>query len=490
MDSKNGANTGVGQLKVLQKLSDYEFAVELRVMNGDPNRNGWAYANVDKYYKTFLGTPILCAYVGQQVGDGHNMRQKTDPKTGDSYYTFMDGTAERIVGAISEDPADLTLQKDDDGVTWIVAKGRLWAFYAPELVEKIVRTGRMDVSAETETRAGHKDGDIEVYTEWAGLGVTILGDMVDPAIPGANIKALAAMQSEFEEAKLKVASLRKGDGAAAKSADDGQIKPLPDGGTNNDTAAAQTNQTKRKGVKTFMGKNKQAISRMSEKFIGLGYHVVALSDDEMQVGLINGKGEPYTYLFLEEDKGTVVESRITPTTLSVSFTFDGVTDPLSADMAYVLDAATENLTKMIADKDNQIADLKAQAAVNAEAVKELEALKEQEHNRRIEAVKDAVVKTMEDIAENADDDDASVEEEANAIKEDAEAYACQEADGKFVGAEKARANLLAAYQEKRMKKLAEKRKTHSTSFAWVNANQMNGGQDDGGIDGLLNRLSH
>lgn len=101
--------------------------------------------------------------------------------------------------------------RERDGETWIVAKGRLFSFYAPELVGKIVRTGRMDVSAETEVRGeiGH-DGDVEVYRDWIGIGVTILGDDVDPAVPGARIAALSSMEGEFQELKLRAAALRSG----------------------------------------------------------------------------------------------------------------------------------------------------------------------------------------------------------------------------------------------------------------------------------------
>ena len=37
------------------------------------------------------------------------MRETRNPKTGESYYTFTDGTAERIVGTISDDEKDLSL---------------------------------------------------------------------------------------------------------------------------------------------------------------------------------------------------------------------------------------------------------------------------------------------------------------------------------------------------------------------------------------------
>lgn len=63
-------------------MNKYEFAVELEVMREGMNRNRWNYRNMQDNYLTFLGTPILVAYVNGQVGDGHNMREKVNPRTG------------------------------------------------------------------------------------------------------------------------------------------------------------------------------------------------------------------------------------------------------------------------------------------------------------------------------------------------------------------------------------------------------------------------
>lgn len=116
-----------GTLQVMQKLNEYEFGVELWVMREGENRNKWDYRNLRDYYKTFIGQPILIAYVGQQVGDGHNMSKRRDPKTGEEYQSFMEGTAERIVGTMSDDEKDFTLV-ERGGHTWLRAKGRLFAF--------------------------------------------------------------------------------------------------------------------------------------------------------------------------------------------------------------------------------------------------------------------------------------------------------------------------------------------------------------------------
>ena len=198
-----------GELRVLEKINDYEFAVSLRIMRSGLNRNRWDYQNVDKYYLSFLGQPILCAFPNGRVGLGHEMEEKID-ENGEPYYSFVGANSEKIVGTISEKKEDIQLV-EEDGETWVVAKGRLFAFYAKELVDYIVNQGSMEVSAETEVYESHMDGDIEVFTKWAALGVTCLGSGVAPAIPGARIQEFAALSDEFKRVCLKAASYIQGD---------------------------------------------------------------------------------------------------------------------------------------------------------------------------------------------------------------------------------------------------------------------------------------
>ena len=252
------ARQGVcGTLKVLQRLNEYEFGVELWVLREGVNRNRWNYQNLRQHYLTFLGQPLLVAYVGNQVGDGHNMAKRWDPKTGKEYYSFTDATAERIVGTLSEDEKDFTLV-ERDGHMWLRAKGRLFAFYAPELVAKIVEEGTMDVSAETEVTESHEEGDVDVFTEWKGLGVTILGDRVNPAIPGADIARLAAMQEEFKTLKLRAAALHT-------AAENGSATP------------------NKKGLRKTM--NKRMMEQMQAKFPN--HKVLSMSEDGLNVALLD-----------------------------------------------------------------------------------------------------------------------------------------------------------------------------------------------------------
>lgn len=291
-----------GTLRVMQKLNEYEFGVELWVLREGENRNKWDYRNLAEYYKTFIGQPILIAYVGQQVGDGHNMSKRRDPKTGEEYQSFMEGTAERIVGTLSDDEKDFTLV-ERGGHTWLRAKGRLFAFYAPELTRKIVEQGTMDVSAETMVSESHKEGDVDVFTKWSGIGVTILGDRVNPAIPGASIAKLAAMQEEFKELKLRAASLH--------------------------TAAEGSGKINKKGLKRSM--NKQMMESVQAKFPN--HKLIALSEDSMSVGLLDASGNLFSYTFNAEDNGEVMESRIAPCAAHIVLSAGEV--ELNADVADV-----------------------------------------------------------------------------------------------------------------------------------------------------------
>lgn len=202
-----------GQLRNLERRNDQILSVELWLMNGEVNRNKWKFHNLKRNAPLFAGTPILTAYVnnGKQVGDGHNFTMKTDPKTGRQYASFTDSAAERIVGALYDDPASVRTETDSEGTEWIVGRGRLWRFYAAELVDKIeheaVQGRSMDISVETLVTEERIDGDVAHEEEWTPLGTTILGDLVQPAVPGAHIAAKTAISAEqFNALKLKAAS--------------------------------------------------------------------------------------------------------------------------------------------------------------------------------------------------------------------------------------------------------------------------------------------
>lgn len=326
-----------GSVKLLRKLNQYEFAVEIDIMREGLNNNKWDYRNIEQHYLSFLGQPILIAYVGNKIGDGHNMRPVRLPN-GSVEYSFTDGSAERIIGTLSESEKDFRLE-ERNGEKWVIAKGRIFAFYAREAVEKIIDTGSMDVSAETEIFA-EENGEhgVEIFTDWAGLGVTILGDDVPPAIPGARIKAMS-VEEDVRAMKLRAASLLRE--AEEKS-------PR----VNN----------KQKGVNTSM--NKREIALLQQKFSG--YTVVGLSDDGNHVCLLSDETFlPAGYTFAEEaDKNGVIAERIANMRVNANFVFDEE-NAVEVDLGQICDYLSAKLIAANADvkaKDAKIAELEAKVS--------------------------------------------------------------------------------------------------------------------------------
>lgn len=357
-----------GTLKILRQLNKYEFAVEIRVMREGLNNNKWDYRNLKEHYKTFLGQPILIAYVGSKIGDGHNMRSVMMPDGGIEY-TFVDGTAERIIGTLSDREEDFRLE-EADGNLWMIAKGRIFRFYAREAVEKIIATGAMAVSAETEIFKTETGADgVEIFEDWAGLGVTILGDNVPPAIPGARIKAMS-VRDDLEGMKLRAASLQRQEEAeeTPRSKEEG------------------------KGVKYRM--NKREFAQLSEKFPG--YTVLGTSKDGLRVCMVNAEtGAPSGYVFTDEnDKGGVVNDRICAMSASVQFAFDAE-NVIDVD----LEKVTDTMIAALADANKKAKTLEEKVAALENQVKAMEA---HETARRVSDAKKAVMNRLDALNKDRD----------------------------------------------------------------------------------------
>ena len=122
-EEEKPTETFIGTMRVLQQDSDLLYSVEIEVMRDGVNRNNWDYRNMDLYADTFKGMPILTAYVGRKIGDGHNMDERVD-KDGQTYYSTMSPTAERIVGMIGDGEGDIRVE-ERNGHRWIIARGKL-----------------------------------------------------------------------------------------------------------------------------------------------------------------------------------------------------------------------------------------------------------------------------------------------------------------------------------------------------------------------------
>jgi hypothetical protein len=430
---------------VLQKDNDLTYSVEIEVMRGGVNRNNWDYRNIKDFAWTFCGCPILTAYVGSKIGDGHNMDRKIDAD-GNEYYSTMSPYAERIVGCIGDKEEDIRVE-EKDGQEWIIARGKLWRFYHKELVDKIASQGRMSVSAETEVFEGEQNGNIDVYTNWRGLGVTILGDDVAPAIPGANVRALSEMQAAFNEMKLRAASLEE-----EKAGDN------------------ETNE--KQGVNRKM--NRKQLADLAKRF-GDGCRVLAA--DEKHVCMLKD-GDPCAYVFENTDE-TIVPEHFQTLSVNAAFKFnDDTTFEVDiAELTGEMAANQKNAEKMCAAEKER--------ADKAEA--EVARLRENEKQRRIEDVKNALKARLNEIVREMEVD--GCEELCKGLEDEAEEYAeedCCDNCGKWNGAARAVEALNAACMNKVLEAAKKKRDNERKTLAWdiVNSN----GKDGDGLDGAISRI--
>lgn len=375
----------VGELRVLERVNQYEFAFEADILRTGPVQGGrWEFANLEQNYKTFAGRPVLIAYVGRRVGDGHNASERIDPETGERYRSFTDASAERIIGMISEDESDLTLF-ESDGYTWLRVKGFIWTYYAKEAVDTLVRTGRMDVSIEAEVYDVREVDGREVYDRWLGLGLTLLGDGVDPAVPGANIRALADMQEEFESMKLRVASL-----VAEEN------KP---------------NNPNQKGMTAKMKLSKKQRNELQPKF-GDNKLLAAeqFDDGSVLACLMTTTGATAVYL-MESIDDAVYAEKIQMVNAQVHFCADGKED-VCVDACDLTELAAENAKECLDRAECAEKELK-------ECKAEIDRMVEIENTRRLSAAKKAATDALN--AFNADRDEKVTADALKSLSADIEA---------------------------------------------------------------------
>lgn len=430
--------SGPGVLRVLSQDKDLNYEVELTILRSGVNRNKWDYRNVDRYANTFLGTPILCAFPDGQIGDGHNMKEYKD-KDGNTRYSFLSPTAERIVGTIYDDPASVWTE-EREGETWIKARGKLWRFYNPELVDKIADQGKMEVSAETDVQANYRDGDVDVFEMWKGLGVTILGDLVDPAVPGANIKAFAALQERFIQ--LKAASYHK----------------------NNS-----------KGVRKLS--KKTLLKELSKKFEG--YHILGFNDSGTHILMLNSDFTPCAYEFQDADHGVVIPERITPITLNASYAFNETErvevdcGDMVAEMTREAAERAETAAKECETAKTELADCKAQLA----------AMTERENARRMKSCEDAVKAQLEEaISLNSFSVDRSLADEVLSDVKAGKYMNSVDADGNFIGDQLAVNALKTKIFDVQLDAAREQQKP--TRYAWEGGLVKNSGTGDSLADAI------
>ena len=416
-----------GEIKVLEKEDPFNYRVEVWLLNDEVNRNGWQFKNLDKHRQKFAGTPILTAYVGNTIGDGHNYRLVKDRKTGKERPTFLDATSERIVGSLSENPDDIRLEVRDEN-TWIVGRGRLWSWYAPELVQKITddaMQGRdMSVSIETLVTESRMVGKVEIEESYEILGTTILGDHVEPAVKDARIAALRALGGEWEELKIRAAAYMK-----------------------------RTPKNDEKGVRILDMSSKRSLAALQAKFPD---HVILQVMGDKICLMSKTDYTLFTYRVLESDKGEIIKDRIAPALVTAAFPFEG------GDVSVDVNAITDSLSSSLIELSEKNKGLETSLAERDETIRQL---KEAEQKRRRAAIKDALKSALCRFNEDAPDDEKAEDGDAQEIDENAYVD-CVDGEGNFCGDKLAADALLAKCAKRVIEARRQRARERKMTFAW------------------------
>ena len=438
-------NSFPGKLRVLSKEDEFLYKVEVWLLNSEVNRNNWQYLNLDEHRHLFADTPILVAYTGGKVGDGHNFRMKRD-ENGEAYASFTDANAERIVGWFKND-SDIRIE-EKDGVRWIVGDGTIWSYYARELADLLTEQGAegMDVSIETLVENYEVKNGVEVFENYQILGTTILGKGVNPAVAGAHIHALS-LDDDLKDFKLKVASYME----TAK-------------------------ETIQKGTKR-MALNKVQLEALNAKFNG--YKIVGASEDGNHIALLS-EADNCFYGYTLNGEEEIVAENIKPVNLNAEADFgDDVKVALDAIGAYV--DQIKALTKKVADLE----------ATANEFESENKALKEKETNRRNKAVVAAIKALLK--AYNAEADEPIDDKACADIVEDAENGEfsdCENAEGEFCGEEKACSLVKARIFDHESAIRAKKNAANAAVHSWLDGLRKNSNENSDSIEGLLSRIKN
>lgn len=456
----------IGELRVLQRINQYEFAFEADILRSGPVQGGrWEFGNLEKNYKTFAGRPVLIAYIGRRVGDGHNGSDRVDPQTGERYRSFTDATAERIIGMISEDESDLTIL-EKDGYQWLRVKGRIWTYYAKEAVDTILRTGRMDVSIEAEVYDMREVDGREVYDDWIGLGLTILGEGVDPAVPGANIRALADMEQEFTNMKLRVASLVKEE---KKPQSENKINPT------------------KKELNKRMNYSKQQLCELQEKF-GADYKVLSArkEGDTVKVSLLRKSDYVFMSYEIGEKDSSIYPEKFCVRSASIVLNAEDGEGEVCAEAG---DVICEECAEAEAARDTACAENKRLSEELTAVKAQLAAMQEFETKRRVSAAKEHAKNVL--ARYNANRKEKVGETVIASVISDAEGGVYNDKldkDGNWVGLSFVERDVKALCADEQMKLDAKTVQASRTEFCWERLASENGDIDDGSPAALIASL--
>lgn len=454
--------TFYGQLKVLESTNPYLMPVEVKALNSLVNRNNWQYINLQSHLSAFAQIPLLTAYNmgGAVIGGSHQFDEKIDPKTGERYVSFTAAGAERIVGWVGDNSSRI---ENIDGVDWIVCRCAIWSWYAPELAKKIALQGSMEVSIETLVTKEHMEGDVAVEEEYIVLGITILGDGVQPAVAGAsvrNLRMLSEMREAMQENILKAASYM------------------------DDESEVQEKNKNLKGEKALTYFSKKQCADLSKRFDG--YTVLAAAQDEnnvIHVALLSKNGDTAVYNMNSVDETIAVE-RIKACGGTVAFDCEGKS--MEVALESVIDGMNEAINEANENcKNAQDAEQKANEALST-AMATITEMRNAENARRIETAKACASRTLSAFNASSDFEiPSSALSEINADIDKGMYTERVNAEGKWIGEDEVimRVKSLCADKQKEMNdaKVAKNKSVH----IWE---KLNGTfEDDGSVAALLKR---
>jgi len=482
---KNRAFTG--QLRVMETANPKLYAVEIMALNSEINRNNWRYVNLEQHLNEFLDIPILTAYVmgGQVIGDGHNYNMKRDPKTGEEYASFTASDAERIVGWIPKDQSNVRLEVVD-GVEWVIVKGNLWAWYAKELVDQIARQGRMEVSIETlvtDERKGESGEDVE--EKYLVLGVTILGNGVEPAVAGANIRTLSELselRSNQAENILKAASYAKPEESPEEEEPDED--PDDEDEPKDDSSDETLQNNEQKGVKRAMTYfSRKELAELGKRFPDFKVlAAVQAEDGAIRVCLMAKDASTSIYKMDSLDE-TIVPEKFRRAVAKVNFILGEDCDNAEVDVCEV----TDELAAEVAEACDNAKEL--QDKLNA-ANERIKAMETAEKARRVLAAKAAAKAALDSMNANRQAKAKFDESILNSINADIDAGKYTEkvnADGLWIGDKEVEMCVKAACADAQSEMDRKAREASESILATERFLNHNEDAPDG-IDSLLSEL--
>ena len=461
--------TITGQLKVLESKNRFIMPVQIKALNSKVNRNNWKYINLKQHLSAFSQIPLLTAYNmgGAVIGGGHQYDEKIDRKTGEKYVSFTAADAERIVGWVGDNSARLEVI---DGTEWVVVDASAWSWYCKELCDKIANQGSMDVSIETLVTKEHMEGDVAVEEEYIVLGITLLGDGVQPAVEGAelsvrNLRHLSEIRSGMKEEIMKAASYIK---------DEEKLE-------------SKVNNESSKGVKTLNYFSKKQCAELSKKFNG--YTVLAAAQDEkgIHVALLSKDGDTARYEMNNVDE-TIAPEKILSCNGVVTFDCDNCDN--GEGISVGLDAVLEEMTAAVDEanencKGAQAAEQKANEALNT-AMATIAEMRNAENARRIQSAKACAARTLSafnQFAKNAVSE--SILESINKDIDNGMYTEKVNSEGAWIGESEVEVRVKALCLDEVQKANKAEAEKNKNVYIWEKLNGHN--EDDDTVAGLLRR---